>query len=491
MTEAVLALDLGTSSCKAAVLSARGELLGHGQASCALLQPQPGWVEQEPEGWWRAAREAAAMALAAARHRGAAIRSIGLSSQGISFLPVSEAGRPLGNAICWLDKRAVEQARAILEAVPAGELFARTGKRASPAYVLPKLLWLREQRPELFAGAAKFLLAHDFLLQQLTGEQLTDHTLASGTMLYSICQQEWDEALLKEFAIPGEKLPDLRWSGRVGGQLRPVAATELGLAPGLPVAVGGQDQKLAAIGAGIEPGRATVSLGTAAAISILAGEPVLDPQMRIPVFSFCWPSAWDLEAVVGTAGASLAWLRALLAGEASFAELDAEAERSAVGANGVRFHPHLAGATGPHWQESGRGAFTGLCLATTRGDLVRAVLEGVAFELKLNLSVLAELAGEPQEVILFGGGARSRLWPQLLADVLGRPLAVAVLADAAALGAAMLAAVAVGMHSTLAEAQRAMAASPQWLEPDRQAASAYQDVYAEYLKAQGALLAER
>jgi xylulokinase len=180
-----------------------------------------------------------------------------------------------------------------------------------------------------------------------------------------------------------------------------------------------------------------------------------------------------------------------LGGEARFAELDAEAERSAVGANGVRFHPHLAGATSPHWQESGRGPFTGLCLATTRGDLVRAVLEGVAFELKLNLSVLAELAGEPREVILFGGGARSRFWPQLLADVLGRPLAVAVLADAAALGAAMLAAVAVGMHSTLAEAQRAMAASPQWLEPDRQAASAYQDVYAEYLKAQGALLAER
>ena len=488
---AVLGLDLGTTECKGVLFSARGRLLGESHVPCDLLRSGQGWVEQDPRLWWSAAKEAVTAVVKGASLAAGAICGIGVSSQGISFVPTDERGEPLGNAICWLDTRAKEQAQAVLRRVPASELFARTGKRASPAYVLPKLLWLQQERPEVFAQAAKFLMAHDHVVHRLTGQQVTDHTLASGTMLYNVCQQSWDAWLLDMFAVPGDKLPALAWSGSCAGELRPDAAEQLSLPSGVPVAVGGQDQKLAALGAGIGPMRATISLGTAAALSLVVGKPTPDRGMRIPLFSFCLPGLWDLEGVIGTAGASLAWFREALAPGASFACLDEEARGSAAGANGVRFYPHLAGATSPHWQEDTRGAFLGLSLATSRADLVRAVLEGVAYQARLNLSIMAEVARQPEDVVVFGGGARSRLWRQILADVLGKPIGVTETVEAASLGAGILAAVAGGIYSSVEEGQGAMLGQLEWQEPDWRAASVYQETYTEYLHVEGALLGGR
>jgi xylulokinase len=220
--------------------------------------------------------------------------------------------------------------------------------------------------------------------------------------------------------------------------------------------VGGQDQKCAALGAGIEDGSATVSLGTASAIVQVMDRPATDPRMRIPTFTFVQPSRWALEGVVGTAAGSLRWYRDTVAPGIPYSTLDAEAAAISAGSNGVRFYPHLGGAGSPHWLSSARGTFDGLSLATTRGHLTRAVLEGVAYQIRENLAVTEEIGGAVGQVILFGGGAKSSLWREIIADMLGRPVAWTQTAETAGLGAAMLAGLRCGVFASLDEVRSRM-----------------------------------
>ena len=452
----LIGLDLGTTGCKAVVCDDSGAPLGESYLEYGLITLSDVMIEQDPRAWWDLTKRAIGLALATAHADRGAVRGLAVSSQGISFVLLDAEGQPLGNAINWLDGRATDECAEILARYPAETLFRVTGKRAAPFYVLPKLLWIRKHQPEVWRRARSVVMGHDYLVYRLCGERVTDHSMAGGTLLYRLHRLDWSQELLDAFDIARELLPPVRWAGTQIGTLLPHVAAELGLSPDVVVAVGGQDQKCAALGAGIEDGSATVSLGTASAIVQVMDRPATDPRMRIPTFTFIQPSRWVLEGVVGTAAGSLRWYRDTVAPGVPYRVLDAEAASVPPGSDGVLFYPHLGGAGSPHWLSGAHGTFHGLSLATTRGHLTRAVLEGIAYQIRENLAVTEEIGGPVAQVILYGGGAKSSLWREIIADVLGRPVSWNQTAETAGLGAAMLAGLGCGVFASLDEARRRM-----------------------------------
>jgi xylulokinase len=488
--DTLLGIDLGTTGIKAAICSPDGGLLGESYLEYPLIRPAPGVVEQDADLWWALAQEAIRQALRAAQVSGNTVRALSVSSQGISFVPVDRAGRTLGKSINWLDTRATAEAETVRRRYSEADLFNLTGKRASPAYVLPKLLWLRDHDPGVYRRTHKFLMGHDFLLFKLTGEYVTDHSMAGGTLLYDITKLAWSEELADTFQIATHQLPAVEWSGTPLGTVKPGVAQELGLSKGAIVAVGGQDQKCAALGANIRPGVATVSLGTASAISCLTGQPLLDPARRIPTFPFVVRGYWDLEGVVGTAGGAFRWLRETLFPSTAYDTLDCMAAGSPPGANGVCFYPHLSGATSPHWQADVWGAFGGLSLAASAGDMVRCVLEGVAFQIRENLEVMEGMGIPIDDLILFGGGAQSPLWSQMISDITGKPASATEMVDVANWGACVLAGVAAGIFGGDILTQPAAGDMLECWSPQPDLVARYDEVYHHYRAFEERLLNE-
>jgi len=484
----LLGIDLGTTGCKAAVYDEQGMLRGEGYVEYGLITLSPTMIEQDPEAWWGLTCRAIGLALDAAGTNRADVAAVAVSSQGISFVCLDGLGRPLGNAINWLDGRATAECETILARYSAAPLFALTGKRAAPFYVLPKLMWMREHRPDVWASTRTVLMGHDYLVYRLSGARVTDHSMAGGTLLYDLHALDWSAALLDAFDIPRAWLPELCWSGTAVGGLLPEVASELGLSPDVVVVIGGQDQKCAALGAGLHDGVATLSLGTASAIVQIMDAPHTDPQMRIPTFTFVQPGRWVLEGVIATGAGSLRWHRDTIAPGVPYTVLDEEAARVPNGAGGVRFYPHLGGAGSPHWLPQARAAYEGLSLASERGHLTRAVLEGVAYEMRANLEITQTLAGRVNEAIVFGGGAKSPLWRAIIGDVLGLPVAWTPSVETASLGAAMLAGVGSGVFGTLDTARGRMVSVTQRREPDIRAAEEYTALYADYRAGEHRLL---
>lgn len=477
----LLGIDLGTTGCKAVVYEQDGTLRGESYLEYGLITRSPTVIEQDPQAWWDLTCRAIHLALDAADVDRSAVRGLSVSSQGISFVLLDGQGRLLGNAINWLDSRASEESALILEHCLAERLFAITGKRAAPFYVLPKLLWLRKHRPDLWQQARMVLMGHDYLVYRFCGETVTDHSMAGGTLLYDLQTLDWSAELLETFQISRDMLPAIQWSGTPVGTLRPEIAESLRLPSDTVVSVGGQDQKCAALGAGIQDGTATLSLGTASAIVQVMDRPLVDPTMRVPTFAFVVPNRWVLEGVIGTGAGSLRWYRDTVCPGVPYADLDEGAMGVQRGADGVLFYPHLSGAGSPHWVSQARGTFLGLSLATTRGHLTRAVLEGVAYQIRENLVVTQALAGSVERAIVFGGGARSPVWREIIGDVINRPLAWMPTVETANLAAAMLAGLGCGIFSTLEDARRAMVGTLTHRAPDPEGVQIYDELYEEYV----------
>ncbi len=492
--DTLLGIDLGTTGIKAALCSTEGDLLAESYLEYPLIKPAPGVVEQDARDWWELTQEAIRQALRAADADGPefwsreTVRALGVSSQGISFVPVDRNGHPLSNAINWLDTRATAEAESIRHRYSDAELFHLTGKRASPAYVLPKLIWLRNHHPDLFRRTHKFLMAHDYVLSRFSGQFVTDHSMAGGTLMYDITRLDWAPELMGDFEIDIAQLPAIKWSGASLGAIRPETARSLGLSENVIVAVGGQDQKCAALGANIRPGVATVSLGTASAISCLVDRPILDPERRIPTFPFVVPGYWDLEGVVGTAGGAVRWLRETLFSGENYTSMDGLAADSPPGAHGVRFYPHLSGAGSPHWRADVWAAFAGLTLAAGPGDIVRSVLEGVAFQIRANLEVMEEMGIAIDELMLFGGGAQSPLWSEMISDVTGKPTTITEMVDVANWGACILAGMGAGFIRGDVLSRSFGKGHEPYLEPRPNIVERYHEIYRQYRTQEDKLL---
>ena len=480
----ILAHDLGTSANKASLFDESGALVASHSESYAVRYPQPGWAEQDPEDWWRAICDATHAVLIRAGVSPRDVAVVTFSGQMMGVLPLDAALRPLRSAIIWADQRAVEESAYIAERCGADEVYRRTGHRVSPAYTAAKMLWLKRHQPDLYAQARYLVMAKDYAIAQLTGQVATDYSDASGSNAFDLQMRIWCDDFLESIGLDVARLPRLVPSSAVVGEVTPAAAEATGLAAGTPVVIGGGDGACATVGAGsVAPGDAYCVIGTSAWIAFTASQPLLDPQQRTFTFAHLLPDCYIPMGTMQSAGGARAWLARALG------ELNDEAiDQVEPGCRGLLFLPYLIGERSPWWNPKARAAFIGLTMNHGPAEMHRAVLEGVAFNLRLILDALSS-HHQIHALRLIGGGARSAVWPRILADVLSRPLEMLELAaEATSWGAAVAGGVGIGLYPdwTIAKAQARVAAV---IEPDPQRAADYTAISQNFVRAYQALAA--
>lgn len=468
---ALVGVDVGTSAVKGVAIDETGQVLGVAQSPYPFETPRPGWVEQDPELWWRATEEV----LGRLRETAGRPQGIGLTGQMHGLVALDSGDRVLRPAILWNDQRTQEQCRQITHRLGAGRLIALTGNRALPGFTAPKLLWLREHEPDIWARVAHVMLPKDYVRLRLCGARATDVSDASGTLLLDVGGRRWSATMLAELELERDWLPPVLESPEVSGRL----------ADGTPVAAGAGDQAAGALGVGVvRPGPLSVVLGTSGVVFAAADEFRPDPEGRLHAFCHARPSGWHVMGVMLAAAGALGWARDALAPGADFVELVAGAANWEPGAEGLTFLPYLAGERTPHADPDARGAFVGLSLRHDRSALIRAVLEGVAFGLADSLELIRAVGLEPASGRVSGGGARSHLWLRILASVLELPLVRMAVPEGAAFGAALLGGVAAGVWpdveaATAATVRPGEAIGPvaEWIEPYREGRARFRALY--------------
>ncbi|MGZ4346257.1 MAG: xylulokinase [Gaiellaceae bacterium] len=460
MTQLV-GLDVGTTGVKALALSPDGEVLARAEESYELSTPHPGWSEQDPEDWWRAADRALGAL-------GGETTSIGLSGQMHGLVVLDERDRVLRPAILWNDQRTEAECAEIEKRVGLTRLIQLTGNRALTGFTAPKLLWLRRHEPTTYARVAHVLLPKDYVRLRLTGKHAIDVADASGTLLFDVARRRWSQEMLEALELDPAWLPRALESPEVSGET----------AAGIPVAAGAGDQAAAALGVGVDrPGPLSVVLGTSGVVFAVLPAYAADPQARVHAFCHAVPGGWHAMGVMLSAAGSLRWLRDVLAPRGGYDELTAAAEAWPAGTEGLTFLPYLAGERTPHADPHARAAFAGLTLRHDRGALIRAVLEGVAYGLRDSLELLRELGVDPRDGRVSGGGARSELWLRILASVLGLPIRRATADEGSAYGAALLGGVAAGVFRDVHEAVATCVRLLDPVDPDPEWVDAYEQGY--------------
>jgi xylulokinase len=465
MAPYLMGIDLGTSACKTVIFDVDGKKVSMAQREYPVYHPQPTWAEQKPQDWWNAVVETVRESIKKAGVRGSEIAGLAVDSQREAVVPLSEKGEELYNSIIWLDSRTVPQTRKIQELMGKRRVLSVTGLVINPVYSASKILWLKENAPEVYDKTECFLFPKDYITYRLTGEEATDYSMASRTMLFNIKTRTWSTEMCSTLGIAVEKLPPAKDSTAVVGEVSSKASQELGLARGLPVVNGGGDRPCECLGAGVtQPGSVNIGTGTGSAIEVPLSRPAIDTKGRIPCCSHVIPDTWEYEIIVGTTGASLRWFRDTFGNEEKaqaqklgldpYDLLTEKAEKTSPGADGLLFYPYLTGVYLPRFNEKARGIFFGINLSHQKGHFVRAILEGVAFQYLETFDLLSSLNVKVHELSMVGGETRSFLWNQIKADVSGKEIRIPEVDDAAALGAALIAGTAVGQYSSLRSAAK-------------------------------------
>ncbi len=471
----VFGIDVGTSGVKGLALDPDGRVVAAADAGYPFATPRPGWSEQDPEDWWRAAEAVLAQLQADAGPPA----GIGLSGQMHGLVALDSHDRALRPAIIWNDQRTAAESAEIEATLGLERLAALTGNRALTSFTAPKLLWLRHHEPDVYARIAHIALPKDYVRLRLCGEHATDVNDASGTLLLDVARRRWSEEMLDALAFERDWLPRLLESPHVSGET----------ADGVPVAAGAGDQAAGALGVGVDGaggnGIVSVVLGTSGVVFAALERYAADEHVRVQTFCHAVPNTWHAMGVMLSAAGSLRWLQAILG--ADYDTLTAEAGAWAPGSEGLTFLPYLAGERTPHDDPDARGAYAGLSLRHDRGALVRALLEGVAFGLRDSLDLIAALGrvgGTPTLGRVSGGGARSDEWLRIVASVLELPLERVAVQDAAAFGAALLGGVAGGVWPDVPAAVAATVRPretiepvPEWIEPYRAARERFRALY--------------
>ncbi len=482
----ILAHDLGTSGNKATLFDAAGHLVASAFAPYATAYPQPNWAEQDPTAWWQAVCDTTRQLLAASGITAGEIGAVGFSGMMMGCLPVAADGTPLRSCIIWADQRAQAEAEEVAARCGADEVYLRCGHRTSPAYCAPKILWVRNHQPEIYARAAKFLVPKDYIVHQLTGVFATDYSDASGTLLFDLVQRCWHTPFLRALGLDAAQLPALHPSNAVVGGVTQAAARATGLAAGTPVVIGGGDGSCAGVGAGvIEPGSAYCVIGTSAWISISTLAPLPDARQRTMTFHHVHPQRYAPMGVQQMAGGAREWAWQALDSQAIHS-LDEAAAQVEPGAGGLIFLPYLMGERSPWWNPLARGAYIGLSMQHGKPEMARAVLEGVALGLRQILDALREQADGITAMRLIGGGGKSTLWRQVLADVFQLPIHMLELkGEATSWGAAVAAGVAIGQYDWSIAAERGQVV--EIVEPNTAHAALYDELLGVYTASYEAL----
>jgi xylulokinase len=454
----VLGIDTSTTATKAVLLDREGRVVAEGVQEYGYGIPQPGWSEQDPRLWWDATVVAIRSALGAAGVEGSAVAAVGLAGQMHGLVLLDRAREVLRPAILWNDQRTADQCETIRERVGAARLVEITGNDAMTGFTAPKLLWVRDHEPELFDRVAHVLLPKDHVRLCLTGELAADRADGAGTLLFDLAARDWSPEVLEALGIDRAWLPPTFEGPEVTGTVSAAAAELTGLRPGTPVVAGAGDQAANAVGVGaVDPGTMALSLGTSGVVFAPTSAPRVASEGRVHAFCHAVPDLWHLMGVMLSAAGSLRWYRDTLAPGTDFGSLTDEAAAAPVGGGGLWFLPYLTGERTPHPDPKVRGAFVGLDVGHERAHLTRAVLEGVAFGLRDGLDLMLD-AGvpAPEQIRASGGGSRSPLWRQILADVLGAEIATVATAEGAAVGAGLLAGVGAGWFGSVQEATEAV-----------------------------------
>jgi xylulokinase len=486
----LLGIDIGTSGCKALLLDARGTVLASATEEYPFSTPRPQWSEQDPEEWWQGVCRALRRLLAA--YDPHEIVGIGLTGQMHGLVLLDAHGAVLRPAILWNDQRTGAQCAEITHrAGGLPRLLELIANPVLPGFTAPKLLWVKENEPEVYSRATAFLLPKDYVRYRLTGVLATDVADASGTALFDVGRRCWSDAMAELVGVPKSWLPECTESVVVSGAVTAQAASLTGLAAGTPVVGGASDQAAQGVGSGVvSPGLVSVTSGTSGVVFAHAEHYAAEAQGRLHVFCHAVPDAWHVMGVMLSAGGALRWYRdtlgdvekneATLRGVDPYEILTEEAAMAPAGCEGMLFLPYLTGERTPHPDPLARAAFVGLTLRHTRSHLVRSVLEGVSFGLRDSLELIREMGAPIQQVRASGGGARSSVWRQIQADIFNTELVQVNAPEGAAFGAALLAGVGAGTYRSVPEAVAATLQVVGSTAPQPEAVATYARLYPAY-----------
>ncbi len=483
-----LGIDVSTTATKALLIDAAGTVVGSAATTYGFDAPRPLWSEQSPELWWDATVQSVRRVLDETGTSGDAVAAVGLTGQMHGLVLLDADGAALRPAILWNDQRTARECDLIRERVGRERLIRITGNDALTGFTAPKILWVRKHEPEVFRRARVILLPKDTVRFRLTGAHATDKAGAAGTLLFDLSRRDWSHEVLEALEIDAALLPPTHEGPEITGAISQAAAAKTGLRAGTPVVGGGGDQAAQAIGVGaIRPGIVALTLGTSGVVFASTDSPCIEPEGRLHAFCHAVPDRWHLMGVMLSAAGSLRWYRDTVAPEIEFGPLVEAAADVPAGAEQLLFLPYLTGERTPHPDPEARGAFVGLTVRHGRAHLTRAVLEGVAFGLRDSFELLREVgATRIAEVRISGGGARSPLWRQILADVLEAPLHSVDTTEGAAFGAALLAGVGAHAWPSVEEACSAAVHRGETTEPG-EASAQYAAPYARYRKLYPAL----
>ncbi len=495
----IIAHDLGTTGNKATLYDREGRLVGASFYAYNTEYAHTGWAEQDPRDWWRAVCQSTRRLLEETRVSKNDIACITFSGQMMGAVPLDREARPLRNAIIWADQRALEQELWIAQRLSFAEVYQITGHRLSCPYSLAKILWIRDHQPEIYEATHKFVHAKDSIVARLTGNFVTDPSDASSMNLYDLEKGAWSGKILDAVDLPADKLPQIRQSMDVVGEVRAAVADEIGVAAGTKVVIGGGDGACAAAGAGvIQEGAAYNYVGSSSWIAISTPKPIYDPDYRTFTFGHVIPNMVMPTGTMQAAGASYQWTRDQLAlveqqaaealGISVYELMNLEIAQVAPGAEGLFYLPYLMGERSPRWNPHARGAFVGLTIRHSRAHLYRAVLEGITMNLRVILDAFRQQGTRIDAMRVIGGGASGRIWNQIMADVYGMPVhRLAILEEATSMGAALVGGVGVGLYPdfSMIETMNHIAGT---VLPDPKAQAIYDRMYPVFNKIYTALV---
>jgi len=474
-----LGVDVGTGGTRAALIDAQGRVTASSTVEhVPFASPETGWAEQDPRDWWRAATLAIRDALSKNQIRPEQIGAVGFSGQMHGAVLLDKHDNVLRPSIIWCDQRTSTQCIAITEKIGTKRLIELTCNPALSGFTLPKLLWVRQVEPEHWRQVRSVLLPKDYVRLRLTGDKATDVADASGTLLFDVAGRKWSEQMLAAAEIDAAMLPQVYESPEITGVVSSAGAEATGLRAGTPVVAGGGDQAAGAVGMGIvRPGTVSATIGTSGVVFAASDKPALDPKGRVHTFCHAVPGRWHVMGVTQGAGLSLRWFRDQFGagaddGRDPYTRLTEDAARVAPGANGLLWTPYLMGERTPHLDPHARAALVGLTASHTRAHVVRAILEGVAFSLRDTFEIFKEMNVPVEEIRLGGGGARSKLWRQIQADVYGHVVKTVEAEEGAAYGAALLAGVGAGAWPSVDAACDAVVRIKSAVEPNPEAVEA-------------------
>jgi xylulokinase len=486
LSQLLLGIDVGTTAAKAALFSPDGVLQSVAQAEYPLHHLQPGWVEQNPQDWWRAVCTATQQALAAVPDAANRVAGVAVSSQAPTMLALDADGQPVRPALIWMDRRAEAEAVKLAEMLGPETVYRISGNRPDTFYVASKLLWFRTHEPELFARTACFVQANGYINYRLTGTYSLDHVHAALLQLRDYASGEWSAALCEACGVEPSQFPPIYAGHHVQGEVTREAAEATGLSPGTPVMVGTVDGSAAAVEAGaIQVGTAAEMTGTSTVLLMLDTGTTTEPAFI--AMPHALPGLYLLLGAMVASGASLRWYRDQFGltevraggqlGIDPFDLLTRQAAQSRAGSEGLIFLPYMMGERSPLWHTNARGVFFGLSLATPRAAVIRAILEGTAFALRHNVEVAQRAGVSIDEVRSIGGGSRSVLWNQIKADVLGIPVVLPETSVGAPFGDAILVGLGLGLYSDAQNALSEMIKIRTRYEPDAANHARYTALY--------------